>query len=127
MSKKSSYNQTIVNSNIGVLAQGEGDNNFEGNINISTHSDKELEKYIKEHIENINDKRERRVLEDILDILRSGSYPSEDEIGEISSDIKKRPVALQILKQAALSFSGQLSSEASKWFIAWIDSFSVGG
>ena len=51
MSKKSSYNQTIVNSNIGVLAQGEGDNNFEGNINISTHSDKELEKYIKEHIE----------------------------------------------------------------------------
>ena len=53
--------------------------------------------------------------------------PLEDEIGEISSDIKKRPVALQILKQAALSFSGQLSSEASKWFIAWVDSFSFGG
>ena len=89
MSKKSSYNQTIVNSNIGILAQGEGDNNFEGNINISNHNDKELEKYIKEHIENINDKRERRVLEDILDILRSGNHPSENDIYEISSDIKE--------------------------------------
>lgn len=127
MSKKSSYNQTIVNSNIGVLTQGEGDNNFEGNINISTHNDKELEKYIKEHIENINDKRERRVLEDILDILRSGDYPSENDIDEISSDIKKRPVALHVLKQAALKFSEQLGSEASKWFFAWIDNYPIGG
>ena len=127
MSKKSSYNQTIVNSNVGILAQGEGDNNFEGNINISTHNDKELEKYIKEHIENINDKRERRVLEDILDILRSGNHPSENDIYEISSDIKKRPVALQILKQAALKFSEQLGSEASKWFFDWINNYPIGG
>lgn len=127
MSKKSSYNQTIVNSNIGILAQGEGDNNFEGNINISNHNDKELEKYIKEHIENINDKRERRVLEDILDILRSGNHPSENDIYEISSDIKKRPVALQILKQAALKFSEQLGSEASKWFFDWINNYPIGG
>lgn len=126
MNKKSSYSQTIVNSNIGFLAQG-GEGNSFNKISAFAKGDISLIEYINDQMKSIENKRERRVLEDILDILKSGNYPSESDIDEISSDIKKRPAVLQILKQAALSFSGQLSSEASKWFIAWIDSFSFGG
>ena len=126
MNKKSSYNQTIVNSNVGFLVQSGEGSSFD-NINTFTKGDNVIIEYIDNQMKSIENKRERRVLEDILDILKSGNYPSENEIDEISSDVKKRPVALQILKQAALNFSGQLGSEASKWFVEWIGSYTVGG
>ncbi|ERT64424.1 hypothetical protein HMPREF0742_02212 [Rothia aeria F0184] len=128
MNKKSSYNQNIVNSTVtvGVLSQGGKDNSF-NNINISAEKDSTFIEYLNNQMRNIENKRDRRVLEDVLDILESGNYPSENDIEEISSDIKKRPLALQILKQGALNFSGQLGSEASKWFFDWIDSYTTGG
>ena len=124
MNKKPSYNQNIVNSNIGFLAQGGEDNAF-NNISAFVKGNISLIEYINDQMKSIENKRERRVLEDIVEILEEDSYPSKKEVDEVTSEVKKRPFALKILQNAGIKFSEEASriksSEAVKWFITWIN------
>ena len=93
--------------------------------NFNNYNAENIIDYIKYNGESISDKRERRVLEDIVEILEEGSYPSEKEVDEITSEVKKRPFALKILQDAGIKFSEEVlkitGSEAVKWFIDWIN------
>lgn len=60
-------------------------------------------------------------------LLNRGQYPSQNEIDELTSDVKKRPAALNILRDIASTFSRETtkvaSSEVARWFINWVSNF----
>ena len=97
------------------------------NNNLSTDNSSivvQILEQIERRAYKVTDKRERRVLEDVAEILNQGQYPSQNEIDELTSDIKKRPAALNILRDIASTFSRETtkvaSSEVARWFINWV-------
>ena len=97
------------------------------NNNLSTDNSSivvQILEQIERRAYKVTDKRERRVLEDVAEILNQGQYPSQNEIDELTSDVKKRPAALNILRDIASTFSRETtkvaSSEVARWFINWV-------
>ncbi|WP_315242184.1 hypothetical protein [Rothia aeria] len=100
------------------------------NNNLSTDNSSivvQILEQIEHQAYKVTDKRERRVLEDVAEILNRGQYPSQNEIDELTSDVKKRPAALNILRDIASTFSRETtkvaSSEVARWFINWVSNF----
>ena len=100
------------------------------NNNLSTDNSSivvQILEQIERRAYKVTDKRERRVLEDVAEILNQGQYPSQNEIDELTSDVKKRPAALNILRDIASTFSRETtkvaSSEVARWFINWVSNF----
>mgnify|MGYP001644647095 CR=1 FL=1 len=129
------YYNMEINPAMGVNVTGSpGTSIVQGSKKVSIHNNKlstdnssivvQILEQIERRAYKVTDKRERRVLEDVAEILNQGQYPSQNEIDELTSDVKKRPAALNILRDIASTFSRETtkvaSSEVARWFINWV-------
>lgn len=129
------YYNMEINPAMGVNVTGSpGTSIVQGSKKVSIHNNNlstdnssivvQILEQIERRAYKVTDKRERRVLEDVAEILERGNYPSPDEIDELTSDVEKRPAALNILRDTAAIFSQEAtkvaSSEVAKWFINWV-------